>query len=71
MRELGYRITSQRKYVVSALLENPNSTCKELSFFLKHQKVRVSQASIYRTIKELESLGFMRRQGVILSSCAD
>ena len=64
-RKRGMRITDQRKMIVSLILQNPSSTCKEF-YYLAHEKdSTVSLATVYRTIHSLEELGYLQRKNII------
>ena len=56
----GGRMTRQRKLLFSIILNNPNLTAKEIYFLADGQGVRVSYATIYRTVRQLEKAGLLR-----------
>ena len=55
----GGRVTSQRKAVVSIIMENPGCSCKELYYLARRSQGNVSRATVYRVVRELEELGFV------------
>lgn len=62
-RENGGRFTKQRENILRAVLENPGCTCKEL-YYLARSKENVSRATVYRTVRELENMGFIPKRTV-------
>ena len=61
LRERGYRITKQRKLIISTILENDCSCCKEIYYeALKHDPT-IGMATVYRTISALQDMGILKR----------
>lgn len=66
-RERGGRFTRQRADILKAVLENPGCTCKELYYIARSRsKKNVSQATVYRTVRELESMGYLSKRSVLV-----
>lgn len=64
-RENGGRFTKQRENILRAVLENPGCTCKELYYLARSRsKENVSRATVYRTVRELENMGFIQKRTV-------
>lgn len=58
----GGRFTKQRENILKAVLENPGCTCKELYYLTRSRsKEKVSRATVYRTVRELENMGFIQK----------
>ena len=64
LRQSGCRITKERTVIVRTILQNPNSSCKELCYLVQHEDSTISHASVYRTVRLLESMGMVQRAGV-------
>lgn len=60
----GGRITKQRKQIISVILENPGSTCKEIYYIARTKNKKVGRATVYRTVSTLENLGYFSRQTI-------
>ena len=65
-RKNGGRVTEQRKRLLSVILKNPGCTCKELYYIAKEKDKTVGRATVYRTIKSLEDMGFISRRAVTI-----
>ncbi len=65
MREKGHRITEQQKSILKVILINQNASIKELFFMARMNNKNISQASVYRTVRKLEDLGFLQRKNII------
>lgn len=59
LKKDGGRLTEQRKAVLKAVLKNPGSTCKEIFYISRAKGGKVSLATIYRTIRQLEKMGYI------------
>lgn len=59
LRNMGCRITKQKRCILSTILLNPNVSCKELCFLAKKHNNSISHTTVYRTIKQLEEFGFV------------
>ena len=60
----GGRITEQRKSLLYMILKNPGCTCKELYYLAKEKKSEVGRATVYRTVKTLEDMGYISKRVV-------
>lgn len=63
----GGRITEQRKNLIRLILANPTCTCKELLYLAKLFDSGIGKATVYRTIKSLEYMGFVSRCTISLA----
>ncbi len=64
LRERGYRITKQRKLIISTILENDCSCCKEIYYQVREKDQSVGIATVYRMIKTLEEAGVIDRRNM-------
>jgi len=64
MQEQGYRITEQRKNLISVILENECETCKEIYYSALTKDSTVGIATVYRTVGLLEKLGVLNRNNI-------
>ncbi len=64
LRERGFRITKQRKLIISAILENDCSCCKEIYYQVREKDQTVGIATVYRMIKTLEEAGVIDRRNM-------
>ncbi len=62
LKEMGYRITSQRRLLLRLILESEYSSCKEIYFAAKKIDGRVGIATVYRTIQLLEDMELIRKR---------
>lgn len=60
----GYRITEQRKNLISVILENEFATCKEIYYSALAKDPTVGIATVYRTVGLLEKLGVLNRNNI-------
>jgi len=64
LRNNGFRITSQREYILDVFLKNKQGlhlSVEDLRRILKTQhNLSVSTATVYRTVKQLHELGILR-----------
>lgn len=60
-RESGMRVTSQRRQLLSIILQNPDLSPKEI-FYIAHKKdTSIGRATVYRLVRSLQELGYIRR----------
>ena len=64
LRERGFRITKQRKLIISTILENDCSCCKEIYYQVREKDQTVGIATVYRMIKTLEEAGVIDRRNM-------
>ena len=62
----GCRITEQRKNLLSIILNNPSCSCKELYYIAKKSDDKIGRATVYRTVRSLEDLGFIQYKNIVL-----
>ncbi len=67
LRSQGYRITRQKKLVISTILMYPESNCKELCILAGKIDENISLATVYRTVKQLEDLGYLKSRLISIS----
>ncbi len=71
LRDEGYRITSQRRLIIEAILANDCSCCKEIYYQVRKKDPDIGIATVYRMIKTLEEIGIVDRKIVFKLSCPD
>ena len=71
LRDEGYRITSQRRLIIEAILANDCSCCKEIYSQVRKKDPDIGIATVYRMIKTLEEIGIVDRKIVFKLSCPD
>ncbi|MCR5126436.1 MAG: transcriptional repressor [Treponema sp.] len=59
LKESGYRITNQRKIILSLMICHRDASIKELVYLVREKNEKISQASVYRTVRHMENLGFL------------
>ncbi|MCR5724508.1 MAG: transcriptional repressor [Treponema sp.] len=64
----GFRMTEQKKKILKSIFLDGNTDCKEICYLLKAQSSGVSTATVYRTVRQLEELGFINRQGFCVNT---
>ncbi len=64
----GGRITKQRKNLLDVILTNPDSTCKEIYYFARQKNSCIGMATVYRTVKKLENMGYISKHNVAILS---
>ncbi len=64
LKEQGFRITRQRKLIISAILEHDCSCCKEIYYQVREKDPTVGIATVYRMIKTLEEAGVIDRRNM-------
>ncbi|MGI5070758.1 transcriptional repressor [Treponema pectinovorum] len=64
LKNRGKRITEQRKNIIRLILNNPNCTCKEIFYLANVLDRKIGRATIYRTVKSLEEMGFISRHTI-------
>ena len=62
----GGRVTEQRKQLLSVILKNPGCTCKELYYLARKYDNGIGRATVYRTIKSLEDMGYISKRAVAI-----
>lgn len=63
LRKKGYRITPQREKILQIFYELPEGThlsAEELQKILEEREIKISLATLYRTLKLLSSTGLLR-----------
>ncbi|MBC6720742.1 transcriptional repressor [Treponema sp. Marseille-Q4130] len=60
-REHGMRVTSQRKRLVSIILQNPDLSPKEIFYIAQKKDSSIGRATVYRLIRLLQELGYIGR----------
>ncbi|MBB5219310.1 MULTISPECIES: transcriptional repressor [Treponema] len=63
-KKKGCRVTRQRVNLVSTILKNPGCSCKEIFYLAKKQDDSIGRATVYRTVRSLEELGFIKPQSI-------
>ena len=63
----GCRITTQRKNLISVILQHPGSSCKEVYYFAKDIDNSIGRATVYRTIQFLENLGYINSRRISIA----
>ena len=66
LKRNGGRITRQRKQLLNVIFTNPGSTCKEIYYFARQKNNRVGMATVYRTVKTLEDMGYISKHAVAI-----
>ena len=64
LRKAGLRITSQRKLLISIILQNECSSTKEIYYEAIKKDPNVGIATVYRMIKTLEDYGLINRKNI-------
>lgn len=62
LKENGCRITKQRRLLLDIILENRYASCKEIYIQASKYDRTIGMATVYRMIKELETIGVISRQ---------
>ena len=65
LRARGCRITKQRLTILDIILEGDCSSCKEIHYKASKLDPGIGMATVYRTIKQLEDMGVIRRIDII------
>ena len=71
LRELGFRITKQKKIIIGEILGNLDASTKELCYLVKEKDASIGQSSVYRTVQQLEMFGFIQRRKMIVLTGRD
>ena len=64
LRKAGLRITSQRKLLISIILQNECSSTKEIYYEAIKKDPNVGIATVYRMVKTLEDYGLIDRKNI-------
>ncbi len=64
LKERGFRITKQRKLIISTILEHDCSCCKEIYYQVRERDQGIGIATVYRMIKTLEEAGVIDRRNM-------
>ena len=64
LRNFGHRITSQKRIIIKNILNNPDSTIKEIYYLSKKTAPDLNLSTVYRTIKSLEAVGFLGSRNI-------
>ena len=62
----GCRITEQRKNLLYIILNNPECSCKELYYMAKKSDEKIGRATVYRTVRSLQDLGFIQYKNIVI-----
>ena len=61
LQKRGKRITEQRKVLLDVILEGNWTCCKEIYYEAVRREPNVGLSTVYRTIRALEGIGFLKR----------
>lgn len=64
LRKAGLRITSQRRLLISIILQNECSSCKEIYYEAIKRDPNVGIATVYRMVKTLEDYELINRKNI-------
>ena len=64
LKARGFRMTKQRRLLISTILENDCSCCKEIYYQVREKDQAVGIATVYRMIKTLEEAGVIARRNM-------
>lgn len=64
LKEQGFRITKQRRLIISTILECSCSCCKEIYYRVREKDRTVGIATVYRMIRTLEEAGLIDRRNL-------
>lgn len=64
LKEQGFRITKQRRLIISTILECSCSSCKEIYYRVREKDRTVGIATVYRMIRTLEEAGLIDRRNL-------
>lgn len=64
LRDLGQRITNQKLIIIRNILNNPNSTAKEIYYLSKASNPAINLSTVYRTVKALEDVGLLGKRNI-------
>ncbi len=65
MKKGGCRITKQRELIVDIIMNGSCTSCKEVYHHVIKKDAAIGMATVYRTIKQLEDMGVIRRIDII------
>ena len=69
LREMGHRITKQREIILSVILEQDYTSCKEMYYKANAIDNSVGMTTIYRLVNVLEEIGVFSRKNLYKISC--
>ena len=61
IQKRGMRITKQRSMILDVILEKKWTDCKEIYYEAVRRDPNVGLSTVYRTIRALEGIGFLKR----------
>lgn len=64
LRELGCRITKQRRLLLDVILEEECYCCKEIYYKVSKKDSSIGIATVYRMINTLEDMGAIQRNAM-------
>lgn len=64
LRNMGCRITPQRRLIVEIILEDDFSCCKEIYYKVKKRDPLIGISTVYRMISILEEVGVINRHNL-------
>lgn len=69
LREKGCRITQQRQILLSIILEQDCTSCKEMYYKANAIDASIGMATVYRMVSVLEEIGVFSRKNLYKISC--
>ena len=63
-RNRGFRITIQRKQLLTTILNNPGCSCKELYYLARRANDGLGRETVYRMVRSLEDFGYIKKKAV-------
>lgn len=69
LKEKGYRITNQRKLLVSIIFDEDCTCCKEIYYKAHKKDPTIGIATVYRMLNTLEEIGAIDRRNLYKLSC--
>ena len=64
LKEHGFRITKQRKWILRFILGHECSCCKEIYYQAGRMGSAIGMATVYRMVKMLEEAGLIHRKNM-------
>lgn len=68
LRDFGHRITNQKRVIIKNIMNNPNSTAKEICYLSKQNMPDINLSTVYRTVTMLEKAGLLGERNISLCS---